>query len=66
MIRDDAEIRFMAPMQDVRVLDGYCSASGHDRSSVMRDVLHRWADGKLHEATVIVRVAGGKPSPSEE
>jgi hypothetical protein len=64
-IRDETEIRFMAPLSDVRVLDGYCSGTGHDRSHVMREILHRWADDKLHEATIIVRVAAGNPSPPE-
>jgi hypothetical protein len=62
---DDSEIRFMAPVQDVRVLDGYCHGSGRDRTGTMREILHEWAERKLHEATMIVRVAGGNPTPPD-
>ena len=62
MIADDTEIRFMAPCADVSVLDGYCHGTGADRTHVMRGLLHDWAEKKLHEATVILRVAGRNPA----
>ena len=59
------EIRWEASQDEVAVLDGYCSANGIDRSKVMRNLLKEWSDKKLHEATMILRVAGRNPTDPE-
>lgn len=59
-----AEIRFEAPRDELAVLDGYCSATGQDRTAVMRRLLREWSDRKHHEAILICRVAGCNPTTS--
>lgn len=55
---DVCEVRFEAPSAEVSVLDGYCSATGKNRTDVMRSILRDWSSAKLREATLICRVAG--------
>ena len=62
---EKAEIRFEAPSLDLAVLDGYCNATGKTRTDVMRALLGEWSRDRLHEATVICRVAGVNPMASE-
>ena len=57
------EIRFEAKKHSVAVLDGYCSATGKCRTEFMNGLLDAWAMEKMHEATVVLRVAGGIPTP---
>jgi hypothetical protein len=57
------EIRFEAKKHSVAVLDGYCSATGKCRTEFMNELLDAWAMEKMHEATVVLRVAGGIPPP---
>lgn len=59
------EIRLDVPSDDLAVLDGYCSATGANRTDVVRHLLSDWSEKKLHEATVILRVAGRNPPTSE-
>lgn len=59
------EICFKADAQHLAVLDGYCSAAGKNRTTVMNDLLAQWATDKLHEATVVCRVAGVNPMAPE-
>ena len=59
------EIRWEASPEETAVLDGYCSANGIDRSKVMRKLLSEWSVRKLHEATVIMLVAGRNPTVPE-
>lgn len=59
------EIRWEATTEETAVLDGYCSANGVDRSKVIRSIIHDWSEGKLHEATMILRVAGRNPAMAE-
>lgn len=56
---EQAEIRFWADMEHVRILDGYCSGTRTDRTKVMNQILREWASAKLHEATMVLRVHGG-------
>jgi metal-responsive CopG/Arc/MetJ family transcriptional regulator len=56
------EVRFEVPKEEVSVLDGYCQATGKDRSKVIRDVLRQWSEQKRHEAILICRVAGCNPT----
>lgn len=60
-----AEIRVEVPNEELAVLDGYCSATSESRTDVIRELLADWSNRKLHEATVILRVAGRTPIGSE-
>ena len=59
------EVRFEAKAETIAVLDGYCSATGKCRTAFINDLLEQWAAAKLHEATVICRVAGVNPADKE-
>lgn len=59
------EIRFDAKAETVAVIDGYCSATGKCRTSFINELLEQWAAEKLHEATVICRVAQINPMEVE-
>lgn len=59
------EIRAEFPDDEVNVLDGYCSATGRSRTDVLRTLVREWSDRKLHEATIIMRVAGRNPIDPE-
>ena len=59
------EIRFEAKAETVAVLDGYCSATGRCRTAFINGLLEEWAAAKLHEARVVLRVAGGNPTSPE-
>lgn len=60
------EIRWEATNEEVAVLDGYCSATGKNRTDVIRNLLKDWSKSKLHEASIICRVAGVNPTSPEE
>lgn len=60
-----AEIRVEVPDDELAVLDGYCSATGTGRTAIIRALVKEWSDRKLHEATLILRVAGRNPTVSE-
>ncbi len=60
-----AEIRVEIPNDELAVLDGYCNATGESRTDVIREVLAAWSGRKLHEATIILRVAGRNPVTPE-
>lgn len=65
--RDDAEVRFTAPVEHIRVLDGVCHGTGMDRTNVLRMILREWSEKKLHEATILLRVAGrNATSPADD
>ena len=59
------EIRLEVDHEDVAVLDGYCSATGKSRTDVIRSLLKRWSEAKLHEANIVLRVAGRIPASPE-
>jgi len=59
------EIRFDAKSETVAVIDGFCSATGKCRTSFINDLLEKWAKEKLHEATLVCRVAGVNPLEPE-
>ncbi len=60
-----AEIRFETDVSTLAVLDGYCSATGKSRTDVLRTLLDSWSRDRLHEATLICRVAGVNPMDPE-
>jgi hypothetical protein len=66
MAADRTEIRFELPIEEVSVLDGYCSATGKGRTDVLRYLLKDWSDRRLHEAIAICRTAGVNPSTSDK
>lgn len=57
------EIRIEIDADDeaLMVLDGFCQATGQDRTKVMFGLLKEWSRKKLHEATVVCRVSGRNP-----
>ena len=59
------EVRFEAKESTIAVLDGYCSATGKCRTAFINQLLEDWARKKLHEASVVCRVAGINPIASE-
>jgi len=60
------EIRFELYATELSVLDGYCQATGRDRTSVFREILDGWSREKLHISTLICRVAGVNPQAPEQ
>jgi len=56
------ELRVQVQNEELSVLDGYCNATGKPRTEVIRALLKEWSDRKLHEATLICRVAGCNPT----
>lgn len=62
---DTTELRVQLPADEVSVLDGYCQGTGQDRTKVIRKILREWSEAKLHEATLILRVAGRNPASPE-
>lgn len=65
MASETTEVRFEVQREEVAVLDGYCQGTGQDRTRVMRRILREWSESKLHEATVVLRVAGRNPAGPE-
>jgi len=59
------EIRFEIDDQDMAVIDAYCSATGRCRTEVVREILGAWAEKKIHESMLVMRVAGRNPVRSE-
>lgn len=55
------EVRFDIPLNDLAVLDAYCSATGKGRTAVMAELLLAWTKAKRHEAMMVCRVAGINP-----
>jgi hypothetical protein len=64
MAERTTELRLELPASEVSVLDGYTQATGKTRTQVLRDILRMWSEAKLHEATLIMRVAGSNPGMS--
>lgn len=58
------EIRIEVPLDETRVLDGVCQATGRSRTDVVREILREWSDKQLHVATIVCRVAGRHPTAS--
>jgi len=57
-----AEVRVELPDEHVAVLDGFCSATNTSRTEVIKQLLAEWSSRKIHEASVIMRVAGRNPT----
>ena len=65
MASQTAELRAEIDRQVLAVMDGYCSASGKCRTKLVAEILGAWADQKLHESTLVCRVAGVNPMMPE-
>lgn len=61
----NTELRVELPREEISVLDGYCQATGQDRSKVVRRLLKEWSSQRAHEAILICRVAGINPAEAE-
>lgn len=65
--RDDStELRLDAPNSLVAVLDGISLAQRLTRNQLVLRVLSDWADDRVHEASVLARVAGINPPRAED
>lgn len=62
---NSTEVRLEFADADLSVLDGYCQATGKCRTDVFRQLLREWSERKLHEATLILRVANRNPVEPE-
>lgn len=62
---DMPEVRWEATSEEVAILDGYCSATGKNRTDVIRNLIHEWSKAKAHEAMIVCRVAGINPHAPE-
>lgn len=60
------ELRTEIPVETIAVLDGHCFATGKCRTQLVQEILATWASQKLHESTVICRVAGVNPMASDK
>lgn len=60
---EPVELRGDIERSIVDVLDAVCMHKGLDRIELVEQILKEWVDDKLHECTLVVRVAGPKGSP---
>lgn len=65
MCAHKTELRIEVEADELGVLDGYVQATGKSRTDVVRVMLQEWSARKLHEATLICRVAGVNPAMPE-
>lgn len=61
-----SELRAEVKKRTLSVMDAFCSASGKCRTQLTNEILGDWAEKKLHEATIVCRVAGVNPMRSDE
>ena len=59
--RSTVELRLDVPAHEIAVLDGFCSAQSRSRAEVVREILAKWSAARVHEASLICRVAGINP-----
>lgn len=59
------ELRGDVDREIVDVLDAVAKAKRRSRMEVVEQALREWADGKLHESTLVVRLSRGKGSKTE-
>ena len=64
---ETTELRGECPKWIVNVLDAVSMAkpSQRNRTSLINEILGKWAEEKLHEASLIQRLAGGNPNRPE-
>ena len=59
---DLRDLRAKITAESDQVLEAVSRATGRDKSELVREVLHEWADRKLHEARLIHRLARSEGS----
>lgn len=59
------EIRAEIPATELAVIDGYCSATGKNRTEIILGLIRDWSNQKLHESIMVCRVAGVNPTSPE-
>ena len=64
-IERKTEIRFEVDTSECSVLDGYCQATGRNRTDIFREILGKWSADQLHVAMMVMRVAGRNPTLPE-
>jgi len=62
----DKELRVEVPEEDLAILDGYVQASGASKASVIRMLLKKWSQERLHESIVICRMVRINPLEQEQ
>lgn len=60
-----SEMRFDIPLEDMAVLDAYCTCNSMSRTAVISKLLLDWTKAKRYEAMMVCRVAGINPMTSE-
>lgn len=63
--REDTELRLDIPKWVMGVIDaeGIVRGSASSRKEVVNEILASWAERKVHEATVVLRLANVNPVP---
>ncbi len=69
-LTDHIELRVQVPAHLIGVIDAEVMSRGGEaanvyRATIVREVLSPWAEKKLHDATVLLRLVGSKPTGSE-
>lgn len=66
-VADDrtTEVRFLAPAEQVALIDAIGMTRGMDRTQMMRTLLRDTVEKALHDATVLCRVARVNPLASD-
>jgi len=59
---EPVELRGDIEREIVDVLDAVAMSTGISRIDLAEQILKEWADKKIHEATLVVRVVGSKGS----
>lgn len=60
------EIRGEFSRDQIEIMDAYCQANpGKSRVAILRELLDVWCKQRVHEATLVMRVAGRNGSGSE-
>lgn len=59
------EVRFEVEVEELSVIDGYCSANDKSRTEIIKKILGEWSEKKLHESILICRVSGVNPTATE-
>lgn len=63
--REDTELRLDIPKWVMGVIDaeGIVRGSASSRKEVVNEILSVWAERKVHDATVVLRLANVNPTP---
>ena len=60
------ELRAEIPSTELAVIDGYCAATGKNRTEIIVGLVREWSKQKLHESILVCRVAGVNPTSPEQ